>query len=151
MLHAVSSVKIRLPEMCYTSTWPTRLGVHGSPLGDGGFPDSEQEVVEVDLERLLRHATFPTAPNPLRVLGCQLRSLFLNWSGEIWVLFFFTTKQNENSHHVKTVGSSASKSDKVGGSPPIRQAKSHCPTGSTSEAAKETAQTVDSMRVHRRS
>ena len=68
MLHASSSVKIRLPEMCSTSTWPTRLGDHGSPLEDGSLPDSDQEVEAVDLERLLLRAMFPIAPNPLRVL-----------------------------------------------------------------------------------
>ena len=76
MLHASSSMKISLTEMCWNSTWPTRLGVHGSPLEDGALPDSDQEAAGADLERLLRHARFPTAPNPLRVR--QLRSLLLS-------------------------------------------------------------------------
>ena len=57
---------------------------------------------------------------------------------------FLFLRERMNTRHVKKKrkttyarGSSASRSVKVGGSPPVRQAKSHCSTGSTSEAAKE--------------
>ena len=67
--------------------------------------------------------------------------------GSYQIFFFLRDRERMNitSKISYARGSSTNKSDKVGGVPPVLQAKS------TSEAAKETAQTVDSMRVHRRS